>query len=493
MAYASFAPRSRFGVSMEKQHTCLAARFWAPAFCLAFLGGCAHYTPKPVLPERTLQQLQARRLTDPDVLAAVRSATPGVAPGEPLQTWDRAQVLVAALQLNPGLSQARAQLTQATAGVKTARAIQNPTVSLASEYDLSRAGEPTWLYGIGTSFLLDAVVSRRLRTSIAQAGVRGAQADFTDAIWAVRRDVRAALLTVAMARRRAALLEIDARQRTELAQLAHRRVEAGESASPEAGQADLELARARAALEDARRLQVEGLSSLAVATGVSAIAFDGLNLSWDDLDQLATVDDGSLASLRDRALLSRPDLERAIADYDTKELELKHQVGAQYLQTSLGPGYTYDHGVRKATFNASFALPIFNHNEGPIAEAVAAREVAGRHILAVQATVLNEVEGATRAYTAALQALQRTREQRITSESLAQSARLALEADTTDRPTFLAAELTASTERLAELDALDRAQQALGALENALRMPLSGPETRLTPLEKNIATQSESQ
>ena len=478
---------------MQKQHTCHAAPFWAQAFCLAFLGGCAHYTPKPIAPENTLQQLQARRLTDPDVLNAVRNASPGTAPGEPLQSWDRAQLLLAALQLNHGLSQARAQLTQATAAVKTAHAIQNPTVSLASEYDLAQAGEPTWLYGIGTSFLLDTFVSRRLRTSVAQSGVRGAQADFTDAIWTVRREVRAALLTVVMARRRVTLLEADVRQREQLAQLAHRRVEAGESASPESGQADLELARSRAALEDARRVQIDGLSKLAAATGVSERAFDGLNLTWDDLDQPASTDESSLASARDRALLSRSDLARAIADYDTKELELKQQTSAQYLQTALGPGYTYDHGIRKATFNASFSLPIFNHNEGPIAEAVAAREVAGRHVLAVQATVLNEIEGTSGAYSAALGALQRVREQRITSESLAESARRALEVDASDRPTYLAAELTASTERLAELDALDRAQQALGALEDALRMPLSGPETRLVPLQNNIATPSESQ
>jgi hypothetical protein len=39
--------------------------------------------------------------------------------------------------------------------------------------------------------------------------------------------------------------------------------------------------------------------------------------------------------------------------------------------------------------------------------------------------------------------------------------------------------LSASTERLAELDALDRAQQALGQLEDALRRPLAGPEKDL--------------
>ncbi len=100
---------------------------------------------------------------------------------------------------------------------------------------------------------------------------------------------------------------------------------------------------------------------------------------WDDFEQLATGGpSGTLKDLRSRALLSRPDLERAIADYDARELELKQQVSAQYLQAALGPGYTYDHGIRKATFNASVALPIFNRNEGPIAEAVAAPRSRGQ-------------------------------------------------------------------------------------------------------------------
>jgi hypothetical protein len=49
----------------------------------------------------------------------------------------------------------------------------------------------------------------------------------------------------------------------------------------------------------------------------------------------------------------------------------------------------------------------------------------------------------------------------------------------TDRATVVAAQVAANTERLAVLDALERMQQALGKLEDALRTPLSGPETTM--------------
>src|SRR6185312_6894075 len=241
--------------------------------------------------------------------------------------------------------------------------------------------------------------------NLAQAGMRGANADFSDAVWTVRRDVRAALLASTIAERRVALLEPDVQQRSDLARLAQARIEAGESARADGLQAQVDLARSRAALEDARRTWIESRANLAAAVGVTETALSEVSIAWDDLQQLPPADAGARNELRSRALLSRPDLERAIADYDARELELQQQVSAQYLQTSLGPGYTYDHGIRKATFDASIALPIFNRNEGPIAEDVAARVVAGRHALAVQAKILNEIDASVQGYASALEAL----------------------------------------------------------------------------------------
>ena len=454
---------------------------WRPVVLASIaLAGCAHYVPKPLVPEQTLQSLQSRSLTDAELLNHIRERLGrSESDAQPALRWGRAELFIAAMDLNPSLAEARAQLEQASASLKTARTIQNPTLSLATEYDLSRAAESPWLWGVGTSFLLDTFVGRGLRLNLAQAGVRGAHADFTDAVWAVRRDVRAALLATIVAQRRVALLEPDIGQRSDLARLARARIEAGESARAEGLQADVELARSRAALEEARRVLLDSRAKLAAAIGVADQALAEVSVSWDDLGQLPPAGTNALRELRSRTLLSRPDLERAIADYDVRELELKQQVSAQYLQTSLGPGYTYDHGIRKATFNASVSLPIFNRNEGPIAEAVAAREVAGKHALAVQAKILNEIDAAAAGYASALDALARTQGQRASSESLAESARQAFAADSSDRPTLLAAEVALNTERLAELDALDRAQQALGQLEDALRTPLSGPETSL--------------
>jgi outer membrane protein, heavy metal efflux system len=458
----------------------------------ALVAGCAHYTPKPLSPESTLRTFESRRLTDEAVLKSIRTRTG--ASGEPAARpveWDRGQLLLAALELNPTLSEARASLAQTRAGLRSARELQNPTASLSSEYDLSKAGESPWLWGLATSVLLDTFASRNIRIDLAQAGIRGAVADFNEAVWTVRHDLRAALLSVTIASRRVSALARDAQLRTDALRLTRARVAAGEGARPDSLQAELELARSQSALDDARGALADSNAKLAAALGVPVAALSGLTPQWPDIDSPQPVPESTLASLRERALLSRATMTRAIADYDARELDLKQQMSAQYLQVSLGPGYTYDHGVRKLTFGGSIALPIFNRNEGPIAAAYAARETAGQHVLAAQAGILAAVESATATYSNALEALTRIREQRVASEQLARSQQRALEIDATDRPTALTAELAASTERLAELDALDRAQQALGALEDALHAPVAGPETRLNLTDDTLSQRSE--
>ena len=460
------------------------ARLLTHLFLLGLVTGCTHYAPKPVAPTQTLHDFEARRLTDAAVVSAVHARTGWDATSGPdARSWGRAQFFAAALELNPSLAEARGRLLLSRAGIQTANALQNPTVSLANEYDLTSAAESPWLWGLGTSVLLDTFSSRGLRVNLARSALRGARADLGDAIWTVRRDLRAALLGQAITTRRITTLEADVRLRNDLLRLVRARVAAGESARGDTLQAELEASRAASALDASRAALADFDAKVAAALGVSLEARSEITATWDDLEDLALLPDAVLRPLREQALLSRADMERAITDYDAKELELKRQTSAQYLQASLGPGYTYDHGIRKVTFGASISLPVFNRNQGPIAEAVAAREVAGQHIVATQALIFSEIEAANAAYNTALDSLRRVRALRVTSDSLAQSTQRAFEADATDRPTLLAAELSASVDRLAELDALDRAQQALGQLEDALRAPVAGPETSLHLLD----------
>ncbi|MFC5743826.1 TolC family protein [Dyella tabacisoli] len=450
-----------------------------PLAMAVLLGGCASYQPKPIDTATTQAQWQARRLDDPALAARLQAALPS---GEhwPPVTYGRAELLLAALALNPDLAEARAHLTEAGAAVRTAKAIPNPTVGLALErYTQSQAGSSSWLWGISTNMLIDTMLRRRLRAELADAGVRGARLDYAEKVWAVRHSLRTALADTLLARRQQQLAEQSVSKATALQAALQQRHALGESASSETLLAAQTLAQSHNEAAAAAQRLADANARLARAVGVPANALDGIALRWDDFDTPVVAAADQRAALEDRARLSRVDLERALVDYDSRETELHQQVRAQYPQISLGPGYTYDHGVRKLQFNLSATLPIFDQNQGPIAEAEARREAAGRHVEAVQASIDSEIDSANAKFAATRQALAAARSGQQAAQRLARQAELGHAHGEDDRVAVLNAQLAALTAAQAQLTAWDQSQQALGALEDAVRTPLDNDETRL--------------
>jgi outer membrane protein TolC len=388
-------------------------------------------------------------------------------------------LLVAALRFNPTLAESRAHVKEATSAVITAKALPNLTVGLASEYDLTRVAESPWLWSISTDFLLDAVFKEKLRTALAQTLVRAARLDYAESIWIVRKELRASLLAVVLAERREALLADTERDREQLAQSVRQRRALGEASATEQLQVEVESNRAQIAHVNAQQELLAARARLAAVIGVPIAALDSLRLQWSDLESPVLPDEVRLDELRQQALLSRADLERAIVDYQAREVELQQQVRAQYPQLSLGPGYMWDHGIQKATLGISLSLPIFNRNRGPIAEAAARREAAGEHLLSVQATVINDIDAAQRAYRNALNSLSAANRESESTRSLLRSTDQAVRLGSEDQATLLAARLAVASDELATIDAIERTQLALGHWEDALRTPLTGSEINL--------------
>ncbi|WP_177229192.1 TolC family protein [Dyella sp. OK004] len=440
------------------------------------LAGCASYEPKPIDTAATHAQWQARRLDDPALAERMRTLLPAGRETWPPPAYGRSELLLAALMLNPDLAEARAHLAEADAAVRTAKALPNPTVSLALErYTQSQAGSSPWLWGITTDMLIDTMLRRRLRADLANAGVRGARLDYAEKVWDVRRSLRTALADVMLAQRQQQLAEQTVAKAGELQAALQQRHALGETLPAEVLQSAQTLAQARNESAAAAQRSADARARLARAVGVPVPALDDVHLRWDTLDTPAAIND-KLPALAERAQLSRTDLERALVDYDSRETELHQQVRAQYPQVSLGPGYTYDHGVRKLQFNLSTTLPIFNQNQGPIAEAEARREAAGKHVEAVQATIDSEIAAASAKYDAALRALNAARGGQQAAQKLQRQIELGHAHGEDDRVAVLNAQLAALAAGQAELTALDQAQQALGAVEDAVRAPLEGDE-----------------
>ena len=450
--------------------------------CLALgillgLTACTHYQAKPLDLQSSAQQLSETSLSDEQLLARLQSMH--LLNSAYSGKWDRAQLLVVASERNPKLMMARSQMKAASAARTTAGALPNPTLSLGSEYNLSQSAESPWLWSVTMDWLLDAGLHRQLRMNLADTRLHAVRIDYAEALWSVRSELRAALLGYFMSTQRIQLLNKTINNQEQLLELHRQRITQGEAVASDALQVELELARERSNLAESLRLQNVSLAQIATATGMPITALQSQSLVWDDVIHVASIDEVQLDHLRDKALLSRTDLERAVSNYQERELELQQAVRQQYPQISIGPGFSWDHGVKKVSLGLSVGLPVFNRNQGPIAEAEAARELAGEQVLQVQSQILNEIEAARQVYLTSVQALQEALKQHDAADKLSVQAQQAMTLGAADRIEVIAAQLLVTTQSLTVLDNVERMQQALGQLEDALRTPLSGPELDL--------------
>jgi outer membrane protein TolC len=454
------------------------------------LSACATYKPKP-LDVAGMQRVRAQRTVDSvanrDLLLVNGLLQPGDA--WPPKAYDRAQILVIAVARNPDIAESRAQLQQAMQGVRTAHALPNPTVGLAFEHDTQASAESQpWLWGISSNLVLDGGTRRRLDVALADANVRVGQLALNEAIWKLRDGLRRAEDDLLLARERCAIARPSLDAAMALDDAYALRVRSGEAAAGERLPASQVLNQTRAVSATCAADEVDANARLARLLGLDVDATERISLAWPGFDEPKDADVATIDRLARQARLSRPDLQAALVAYDSREVELARQVHAQYPQLSIGPGYTFDHGIRKLTLGLSAALPVFNQNQGPIAEALAQREAAGKHAEAVQADVDNDIALSRAQLAESRQAWELSRQERgLAARELARATR-AWQAGAGDRVAVLTAAVADFAAAQSEVDALGRWHRAEALLENALRAPLNRDEARLPALAQGHAT-----
>lgn len=448
----------------------------AAGVAVSMLAGCAHYEPLPLTPERSADDFGARKLTDASVLEGLRRILPDDAAAMPPRAWDRAQLLVAALVLNPQLSIADAKVRSSRAHEITTAQRPNPDLTLESEYAFH--DQHPWLYGLSMGWLLRSPVKRRIEMDAARLETEGARLQMMNEIWSVRRDLATALSEWERARRESDLLERLGKAQDELVSIETLRVAQGEdppSALLTAQTRRIDLERE----QSAQRLSgAQAEADVAKTLGVPQRALADLITAWPDWGQPPAVDEGRLRDARELALLSRADLATAIGDYAVTERMLRLAVERQYPQLQLEPGYYWDHGIAKWPFDVGFTLPL-NGNQGEIAEARAARDLAGRRMLALQADIFGEIDAALRAENLDRAAVDAARRRFDSARQRLNQAELGVRLGAADRQTEIEAGILAAHAELELLDMQAHLQSSRNGLEDALHAPLSGPELSL--------------
>jgi outer membrane protein, heavy metal efflux system len=462
----------------SRQITRAARRAAVAALLAATLPGCvAAPPPAPLAPSNTSAEFGARRL----------AALPGLPPAS--AGWDRSQWLAAALQLNPQLAEARAAVAVAAAAARTAAERPNPNMELFAEYLTNAAQSAAWLYGLSLDFLLRQPGARARARERAQLETALAQSDLADSIWQVRAALRQALLDAASSQDEARLLESLTAERQALLDGDRRRVELGELDRAQLLTDQLELSRARQRRQQSQARGQQAVAQLAAAVGVPAAALSDVPLRWGNWAAIDTLPDGAPGRWRDLALIGRPQVVRALREYDLAELALKNAAAQRWPQLHVTPAYAWGPGgaredtlediAQESAVGVSFELPLFNQHQGPIGEAVARRTAAGEHLTAVQAGIFAQIDRAELAWPAARAMWDGARQAADIAARQSARAGQALALGDGDRSDALTAQIGATEAQLAVLEAAYTAQGAFGELEDAYRRPLEGAESRL--------------
>src|SRR6185436_6521509 len=112
---------------------------------LLFFGGCATYEPRPLDPPATKSSFENSRLADRVVLEELARRNLAETNAVTVSHWDLDRLFVAALVLNPEIRAMRAEAEVVEAGIITAKARPNPTLTLSPEYAFPTT--PPWILG----------------------------------------------------------------------------------------------------------------------------------------------------------------------------------------------------------------------------------------------------------------------------------------------------------------------------------------------------------
>jgi outer membrane protein, heavy metal efflux system len=448
-------------------------RFLPFALGIIFLAGCTTYHPRPISPEKIADSFDARSLTNQDLHAFLE--TNHVSGEWPRQSWDVNALALVAFYYQPTFAEARAQWTAIQASVITAGQRPNPSVTFTPAYDNQIPNNPTpWIIPVTLDIPIETAGKRGKRIAEAKELSDAARWDFISAAWQTRSQVRTSLLNYYQARENQTLLSRQEMAQSNVVRLLEGQVSAG-SAS------DYDLTQARVALETTQLSVQDGLgalnqarAALAAALGVRLHALDGVNFSFTEMNRFPQ--DLTKPEVRRQALFNRADVRGALADYAASQSALQLEIANQYPDIHLGPGYAYNSGNagdNQFSLGVTMEIPVLNHNEGPVAEAEAKRTQAAAHFLGVQAAALSQIDSALAGYDAALNESATAKSLLLNLQKQLDSTREQAQMGEVDSLALALAESAYCTGAQNQLSAQVKAQQSLGALEDAVQSPLT--------------------
>lgn len=455
--------------------------------CMTLLvTSCASYQSKPISAAVEASALEARTLSDPRLHEFVSLGL--AVNGQPVRpsAWNLNRLTLAAIYYHPDLDIARTKLASAKAGVVSAGQIPNPTLDVAATYNSTVLTPSPWAVGTMVNFLLETFGRRQYRIAQAEELTEAARDDLATATWQVRGQVRTALLNLWAAQRKVTLTQHRLQLQDQLVNLLENQLAAGQASALDVTRERITRNQISLALDDAERQSAEARVQLATAIGIPEHALNGVQLSFRAFERPVRLGATfATGELRRRALLGRSDVQALLAEYAAAQSALQLEIAKQFPNVNLGSGYTYDQGDNKYNLQLSAELPIFNQNQGPVAEAAAKRKNMAARFTALQAQIISAIDRAAANYRAATSALNTTESLLVAGRTRQRQIVESFKAGNMDRSAPVTADLELAAIELSRFDATVQQRQAVGALEDALQRPLFASAARLPMTEAN--------
>jgi outer membrane protein TolC len=452
-------------------------RRWLVPICLGLLCGCAHYQPKPLAAADTARNLRARTLADQSLRTFLEANRPELVKAWPRTVWNLDELTWVAFYYHPSLEVARADWDVAQAGIKTAGGSPNPSVTATPAYNAANTFNP-WLPSITFDLPIETAGKRHRRIEQAKYLSESARLNVATAAWQVRSGVRNSMLEHAAAEQRVSLLRQQVALQQEVSDRLKRQLQAGAIATAEITAARVALAKASAEVADAERQVAAARVRVADSIGVPVSALAGVSLEMD-LSGVSAADALLPAELRDTALHSRTDILSTLTEYAATQSALQLEIAKQYPDVHLSPGYSWNQqnqGDSQWQLGLTVELPVLNQNQGPIAEAEARRKAAAARVIALQARIIGEIDGAVALYDAGQKNLAALHALLAARQAQRENTKAQFGAGATDRLELASSELEFNAAALAEFDGRVQLRQAIDALEDAVQRPFELPK-----------------
>ena len=462
-----------------------------PVIVAALLSACASYHPQPIAAATLMRSFEARTLADPELLRYVAAHDHRAVDGRPPPQWNLDTLTLAAFYFSPELDVARAEAGVSQAAIKTAGQRPNPLLQLPLGYTTNvKDGQSPYTFGLGLDIPIETAGKRGYRIAQARQLSNATRFRVGGVAWQLRSRLRTQLLDLYAATRKTEILQRQIAAQQQIAGMLDKRLALGAASAPEANQARIALIQTRIALADARRWIQDQHAQIASTVGVPVSALADIPIDFaafepshtDGAEPGRNFADIPTDAARREAILNRADLLAALSDYAASQAALQLEVARQVPDIHLGPGYTFDTGAHKFGFSITgISLPIFNRNQGPIAEAVARRKEMAARVNSMQAQAIGDTDRALQNYRVALQQLRRAESVLVRQRRQWRSAQTAFKTGETDRLTLQLAQSSLDANMLVRQDALVQLQRTIGQLEDALQRPLSATALQAFP------------